>query len=43
VSIRENSATSAITKVNDCSTIMIAPPAFWSLIAVSPQIRGTSE
>ena len=39
--MRENSTISAITKVSDCSTIMIAPPVFWSPIADRPQTRGT--
>ena len=33
--------TNAITSTSDCSTIMIAPPTFWSSIGVRPQIRGT--
>ena len=40
-SIRTNTATSTITNVSDCSSIIIAPPTFWSSTADRPQIRGT--
>ena len=38
--MRTNSTTITSTSVNDCSTIMITPPTFWSSIGLSPQIRG---
>src|SRR5215208_5620380 len=41
VSICTNSTTNAISSTTDCSSIIIAPPTFWSSTAVSPQIRGT--
>jgi hypothetical protein len=40
-SMRTKTATSTITNVSDCSTIMIAPPTFWSSTGDRPQIRGT--
>ena len=40
-SIRTKSAKNTSTSTIDCSTIMIAPPTFWSSIALRPQMRGT--